>query len=73
VKLTTYLHLIKSGGAIPPLSHVYSWHGAELIKHRDSFSFFTYSFIKLLLTREVMREVRWSPGQSQIWGRTPTP
>jgi hypothetical protein len=30
---------IKSDRAKPPLLHTSSWHGAELIKHRDNFTF----------------------------------
>jgi hypothetical protein len=30
---------VKNGGNIPPLSHMSSWHSAELIKHRDNFTF----------------------------------
>jgi hypothetical protein len=30
---------IKNGGAIPPLPNTSSWRGAQLIKHRDNFTF----------------------------------
>jgi hypothetical protein len=30
---------MKNGGAIPPLSHLSSLHCAQLIKHRDNFTF----------------------------------
>jgi hypothetical protein len=29
---------VKNGGAIPPFSHMSSWHSTELIKHRDNFA-----------------------------------
>jgi hypothetical protein len=32
--------LPKKGRAIPPLPDVSSWHSAELIKHKDNFTFF---------------------------------
>jgi hypothetical protein len=28
----------KAAGAIPPLPKIYSWHSADLIKHRDNFT-----------------------------------
>jgi hypothetical protein len=31
---------VKKGGAIPPLPHMSSWHSTELIKHRNTFTFF---------------------------------
>jgi hypothetical protein len=31
---------IKKGGAVPPLSHMCSWHIPWIIKHRDNFTFF---------------------------------
>jgi hypothetical protein len=31
---------VKNGGAIPPLPYMSSWHSAELIKHRDNFTFY---------------------------------
>jgi hypothetical protein len=31
---------LKKSGAIPQLSHMSSWHNAELIKHRDNFKIF---------------------------------
>jgi hypothetical protein len=44
VKLTTYLHLVlrsRMRGAIPSLSNMPSWRGAQLLrkKHRDNFTF----------------------------------
>lgn len=34
---------VKSGGAVPPLSYISSWHGAYLNKHRENFTFLSYS------------------------------
>jgi hypothetical protein len=31
---------IKNDGAKPPLCHSTSWHGAQLIKHRNNFTFY---------------------------------
>jgi hypothetical protein len=30
---------VKKTGSVPPLPHTYSWHGAELIKHRNDLPF----------------------------------
>jgi hypothetical protein len=41
MKLTTQLQLVpmsRKRGAIPPLPHMYSWRGAELVKSRDKFA-----------------------------------
>jgi hypothetical protein len=37
MKLTTDLHLVKNGGAIPPHPHTHSWLCAYLIEHRKNF------------------------------------
>jgi hypothetical protein len=29
----------KDGGTLPPLTHMPSWHSAELIKHKDNITF----------------------------------
>jgi hypothetical protein len=33
---------VRTGGAIPPLPNTSSWHGAQLMKYRDSFTFSAY-------------------------------
>jgi hypothetical protein len=33
----------KNSGAIPPVSHISSWHRAQLLKHRDNFTFYLLS------------------------------
>jgi hypothetical protein len=30
---------VKNGGAIPPFPHMFLWHSAELIKHRNNIIF----------------------------------
>jgi hypothetical protein len=35
---------MKNGGAVPPLSHAYSSHGPQLIKHRENPTFFAFAF-----------------------------
>jgi hypothetical protein len=34
---------IKNSGAVPPLCHTSSWWGAQLIKHKDIFTFFFFT------------------------------
>jgi hypothetical protein len=40
--------MVKNVEAISPLPHMYSWHGALLIKHRDNFTISTHSLFWLL-------------------------
>jgi hypothetical protein len=37
--------------AIPPLPYTSSWHGAKLIKHRDSFTFTFICYMSIALYR----------------------
>jgi hypothetical protein len=39
VKPTSPSAEVENGGAIPPLLHTSSWCAAELVKHRDNFTF----------------------------------
>jgi hypothetical protein len=49
---------VKSGGAIPPLHHTSSWRSAQLIKHRDNFTFFfTYMCVDVGLQ---VKGKRWN-------------
>jgi hypothetical protein len=38
---------VKNGGNIPPLHHTPSWHDAQLIEHRDNFTFTSIKIIYL--------------------------
>jgi hypothetical protein len=40
---------VDNGGAIPPL-HTSSWHGAQLIKPRENFTFYLYLGMRILIT-----------------------
>jgi hypothetical protein len=37
--------VVKNGGVIPRLYHTSLWGGAELIRHRGNFTFFTFIYI----------------------------
>jgi hypothetical protein len=59
---------VKNGGAIPPLLHMSSWHSAQLIKHTDNFTSFTYS---LALTSWAKLSVYYSKCKLiKVWRHT---
>jgi hypothetical protein len=39
--------VVKNGGAVPLLSHTSLWHSSQLIKHRDNFIYFFFTFNSL--------------------------
>jgi hypothetical protein len=61
---------VKNGGAIPPLTHMSSYHDALLIKHRDSFTFFLITFhhiIQISVCRYLEnRALRWCSYTEQM-------
>jgi hypothetical protein len=55
VKLTAHLQLVprsRKCGSIHPLPHTPSWHSAELVKHRDNFTFVPYGIRSVCLNEE---------------------
>jgi hypothetical protein len=50
---------VKNGGAIHPLSHMFSWRGASLINHRDNFAFFVTTLIYAEHHQLSLRDVSW--------------
>jgi hypothetical protein len=40
---------IKNCGAIPPFPHMFSWHNAQLVKRRDSFTLLLFLWVCCIL------------------------